>query len=149
MDRLCYNETLAICALIHLLGDFSEITTAHLDLMAILCVDGAIRKRLPKYNTYHDFVIHESSFYNALNRKFIAFQPIILNAMTMMLITGVVQTMNEECIMLTDRGKKMGQNTAMIDSEAVREILLAANHLYRLVCEISACQLYKDLKIRL
>lgn len=100
MDRLSNNEALISCAILHTMGhNVSDV--ALIDLMVVLCVDRAIRQRLSKYATYSDFVRGESMFENALNRKFKEMQPMIINAMSMLLMSGMITNLEKNIFILT------------------------------------------------
>ena len=79
MDRIINNESVAICAILSaLVLDVDDI--ARLNLFVVMTTDRAIRNRLVNYANYEEMVGKESSYYQALNRKFVEFQPVFLNA---------------------------------------------------------------------
>lgn len=146
MDRLSNNEALISCAILHTMGhNVSDV--ALIDLMVVLCVDRAIRQRLSKYATYSDFVRGESMFENALNRKFKEMQPMIINAMSMLLMSGMITNLEKNIFILTLKGSKMANEFAEIKSRAMGEILTASNHLANLVSNADVSCLYNDLSI--
>jgi hypothetical protein len=77
MDRIINNESIAICAILNALDhDVDEI--ARLNLFVVMTTDRAIRNRLVNYTNYEEMVGKESSYYQALNRKFVEFQQVFL-----------------------------------------------------------------------
>lgn len=146
MDRISHNEGLVICSILYLMvGNVKEIS--RINLLTVLSVDGAIRKRLSKYNNYFEFINSEAIFDQALNRKFKEFQPIILNAMTMMQMTGIIEHGKGTEIELTVKGCWMAIDANDLQSEAVHEIRFAVDYLNNLVNGIETTTLYKNLQI--
>lgn len=146
MDRISHNEGLVICSVLHsLVRNIMDI--ARLDLIVVLSVDGAIRKRVHHYNVYREFINSESRFERALNRKFQEFQPIIINAMTMMQMTGIIESKEGTMIDLTLKGEQIAENTHDISGLVAEEVKQAVIHLNKLIDGINTVTLYKDLKI--
>lgn len=146
MDRLSNNEALLSCAIIHTMKNGIR-DVALIDLMVVLCVDRAIRKRLPKYATYNDFVRGESLFENALNRKFKEMQPMIINAMSMLLMSGMIMNIDSNAVCLSEEGSKMANQFSEIKSIAMKEFIIAVNHLAKLTSSRNIPSMYNDLKI--
>lgn len=146
MDRLINNESVIICAALNtMILDVNQI--AKIYLYVVLSVDRSIRKRLPDYASYEEFVSRESSYYQALNRKFVEFQPVFLNAMTMLEIGGMVENKGEQQYDLTEDGARMafdlqGQADAVLD-----EVKQAVAYLDSLLGQKVVNVIYKDLKI--
>ena len=106
MDRLINNESIVICAVVSgLIMDINEISKLY--LFAVLTGDRAIRKRLLSYTTYDDLVAKESAYYQALNRKFIEFQPVFFNAMTMLEMAGKIEKTETQQYNLSQEGLLM------------------------------------------
>ena len=146
MDRLSNNEALLSCAIIHTMEhDIRDVTL--IDLMVVLCVDRAIRQRLPKYATYNDLVRGESMFENALNRKFKEMQPMIINAMSMLLMSGMIINIDSNEVRLSLEGSQMANQFSDINSKAMKEFITAANHLAKLTSSRDISSMYNDLKI--
>lgn len=146
MDRLLNNEALLSCAIIHTIEhDIRDV--ALIDLMVVLCVDRAIRQRLPKYATYNDLVRGESLSENALNRKFKEMQPMIINAMSMLLMSGMIINIDSNEVRLSEEGSKMANQFSEIKSIAMKEFITAANHLAKLTFSRDISSMYNDLKI--
>ena len=104
MDRIINNESVAICAILSaLVLDVDDI--ARLNLFVVMTTDRAIRNRLVNYANYEEMVGKESSYYQALNRKFVEFQPVFLNATTMLLMGGKVEKTAEAKYSLTNEGQ--------------------------------------------
>ena len=94
MDRIINNESVAICAILSaLVLDVDDI--ARLNLFVVMTTDRAIRNRLVNYTNYEEMVGKESSYYQALNRKFVELQPVFLNATTMLLMGGKIEKTQE------------------------------------------------------
>ena len=90
MDRIINNESVAICAILNsLVLGIDDI--ARLNLFVVMTTDRAIRNRLVNYANYEEMVGKESSYYQALNRKFVELQPVFLNAITMLLMGGKIE----------------------------------------------------------
>lgn len=146
MDRLINNESIVICAVVSGLSmDVNEISKLY--LFAVLNGDRAIRKRLLSYKTYEDLVVKESIYYQALNRKFVEFQPVFLNAMTMLEIGGKIEKTDALCYDLTKEGLLMALDLQQEQEGAPEEVLKAAIHLNHLLGARDVKQLYKDFKI--
>lgn len=145
MDRLINNESIVICSLLSALAmDVNEISKLY--LFAVLTGDRAIRSRLTGYEIYTDLVNKESAFYQALNRKFVEFQPIFLNAMTMLEIGGMIEKKGNQQYDLTTDGSMMALELQQEQGTA-GEVLKAAIHLNHLMESMDTKQLYKDFKI--
>ena len=148
MDRISYNEGLAICSVLYTLVH-NIMDMARLDLIVVLSVDSAIRKRVRRYKSYQEFINGESKFEQALNRKFQEFQPIIINAMTMMQMTGIIENEEGTKVGMTLKGKRIADNARDISGLVVEELKQAAIKLNKLISGIDTVTLYKDLKILL
>lgn len=146
MDRISHNECLVICAVLHSLV-CNIMDMARLDLIIVLSVDDAIRKRVHRYDSYREFINGESRFEQALNRKFQEFQPIIINAMTMMQMTGVIENGEGNMVDMTLKGKQIAEETHNIPSPVTEEVKRAVIQLNELINGIDTIALYKDLKI--
>ena len=148
MDRLINNESIVICAVVSgLIMDINEISKLY--LFAVLTGDRAIRKRLLSYTTYDDLVAKESAYYQALNRKFIEFQPVFFNAMTMLEMAGKIEKTETQQYNLSQEGLLMAIELQQEQEGATNEVLQAAIHLNNLLGVRDAKQLYKDFKIML
>lgn len=146
MDRISHNEGLVICSVLHSLVD-SIMDVARLDLIIVLSVDRAIRKRVRRYNSYQEFINSESRFEQALNRKFQEFQPIIINAITMMQMTGIIENGKGTMIDITIKGRQIAENARDIPGLVAEEVKQSVLQLNKLIDGIDAETLYKDLKI--
>lgn len=148
MDRLINNESIVICAVVSgLIMDINEISKLY--LFTVLTGDRVIRKRLLSYRTYEDVVAKESAYYQALNRKFIEFQPVFLNAMTMLEMGGKIEKSEVQHFNLTKEGALMAFDLQHEVVGATKEVVQAAFHLNNLLGVRDAKQLYKDFKIML
>lgn len=146
MDRLINNESIVICAVVSAMTmDVNEISKLY--LFAVLTGDRAIRKRLLSYTTYDDLVAKESAYYQALNRKFVEFQPVFLNAMTMLEMAGKTEKAETHRYDLTKEGLLMAIELQQEQDGATNEVLQAALHLNQLLVAKDAKQMYKDFKI--
>lgn len=146
MDRLSNNEALLSCAILHtMVHNVRDV--ALIDIMVVLCADRAIRQRIPKYSTYSDFVRGESRFENALNRKFKEMQPIIVNAMTMLLMSGMINNLEDNDVDLSWEGSRLAFEATDIDSMAVKDVYTASDHLVSLIADMDTVRLYNDLRI--
>lgn len=135
-----------ICAVVSgLTMDINE--TSKLYLFAVLTSDRTIRKRLQGYRTYEDLVTKESAYYQALNRKFVEFQPVFLNAMTMLEMGGKIEKSKSQCYDLTKEGTLMALDLQHEQEGATKEVLQAAIHLTHLLGTRDVKQLYMDFKI--
>ena len=146
MDRLSNNEALLSCAIIHTMKH-NICDIALIDLMVVLCTDRAIRQRMPRYATYNDFVRCESMFEHALNRKFKEMQPMIINAMSMLLMSGMIINIEGNGVSLSMEGSKMADEISGINSKAMEEFITASNHLVNLTSSKDVLVMYNDLKI--
>lgn len=147
MDRTSHNESLIICASLQIMVEFEEINIAKLDILLVLCIDHAIRNRLLKYKTYHEFILNESKFEMALNRKFIEYQPCILNALTMMLVCGIIENADSDTMLLTKKGNIMAGESADINNDVMDSIFEATLHCKTILGTVKDTQIYKDLGI--
>lgn len=147
MDRTSHNESLIICASLQIMVEFEEINIAKLDILLVLCIDHAIRNRLLKYKTYHDLILNESKFEMALNRKFLEYQPCILNALTMMLVSGIIENTDSDTMLLTKKGYMMACDSVNIKNEVIDSIFEATLHCKTLLESVKDTQIYKDLGI--
>lgn len=146
MDRLSNNEALLSCAILHTMVH-NVHNVALIDLMVVLCTDRAIRQRIPRYSTYSDFIRGESRFENALNRKFKEMQPTIINAMTMLLMSGMINNLEDNEVDLSWEGSRLAFESADINSMAAKEVFLASDHLASLIADMDTACLYNDLRI--
>lgn len=145
MDRLINNESVVICSAVSALAmDVNEISKLY--LFVVLTGDRVIRKRLLGYETYADLAAKESAYYQALNRKFVEFQPIFLNAMTMLEIGGKIEQIANGRYELTKDGNLMALDLHN-NQGAIEEVLQAAIHLNHLLGERDVKQFYMDFKI--
>lgn len=146
MDRISHNEGLIICSSLYLMANnVTEIS--RLDLLIVLSVDSAIRKRLPKYNNCSELINSEARFDQALNRKFKEFQPVILNAMTMMKMTGIIENGERTEVKLTRKGHQMAIDAGCVQAETAHEIRFAVDYLHSLISNIDTVTLYEKLQI--
>lgn len=146
MDRIMYNESLVIFTVLQLMiHNIKEV--ARLDLLTVLCIDAAIRKRLPVYQAYSPFVHKECEFSITLNSKFNDCQVVIINALTMMLMTGVIENSTKSNVEITAKGVEMANDIFSASMDILNEIRNAVNQVSILVDNVETKQLYKDLKI--
>lgn len=146
MDRIINNESVAVCAILNaLIVDVNEIS--RLDLFSVMTTDRAIRSRLIGYSDYSQMVGRESSFFQAINRKFVELQPVFLNAVTMLLMAGMVEKISEGQYSLTKAGLNMASDLADMQDEVIKEVHKATVQLDALIKEKDTASLYKDLKI--
>ena len=148
MDRLINNESIAICSVLDALNwDVNQI--AKLYLYVVMTSDQAIRERLDRYAKYEVLIQKESSFYRALNRKFVEFQPVFLNAMTMLLLGGKIEKKPNNDYVLTLDGLLMLIDLKNKKNGVASDIEKAVNILNSLFCSKDVRTLYNDLKILL
>lgn len=146
MDRIANNESVTICAVLHsLVHDVDDI--ARLYLYVVLSVDSAIRRRLQMYNNYESLTNGEARFEQALNRKFQEFQPIFLNAMTMLMMTGLIESLQDNKINITSKGIIMVTDLNNTISHTLKDISEAVNRIHLLTNFKETNKLYKDFKI--
>lgn len=146
MDRIINNESIAICAILNALDhDVDEI--ARLNLFVVMTTDRAIRNRLSNYTNYEEMVGKESSYYQALNRKFVEFQPVFLNAFTMLMMGRKVEKQNDVKYGLTEEGKKMAEDLRKEQDGTMGNVRQAAVQLAAMIGQKDTVTLYKDLKI--
>jgi len=146
MDRIINNESIVICSVLDALNlDVNNI--AELYLYVVLSADKAIRDRLNCYNRYEEFVQKESAYYQALNRKFVEFQPLFLNAMTMLLLGGMIEKKAERKYSLTKEGVSMLVDSYVHNDGVVTNVRDAVIQLDSLFGSKDVNTLYKDLKI--
>lgn len=147
MDRIINNETIVICTVLDaLVLDVNNVSELY--LYVVLTADRAIRNRLNDYSKYEDFVQKESAYYQALNRKFVEFQPMFLNAMTMLLLGGKIEKNdNNSAYNLTKEGLNMLFDFQNQDTRVMEEVQNAVIHLNSLLGQNDVKILYKDLKI--
>lgn len=148
MDRISNNEGVVISAVLSSLSlEVEDI--ARLYLFTVLSVDSAIRSRIMSYDSYAAMTSRESRIDNALNRKFREFQPIFLNATTMLHITEMVNDLPESKLSITDNGYRMIND--MLDNKVDISILIdnAVKKIVSLTNEIDTKNLYNDLNIQL
>ena len=149
MDRIINNEAIVICSVLDaLILDVNNVSELY--LYVVLTADRAIRNRLDDYSKYEDFVQKESAYYQALNRKFVEFQPVFLNAMTMLLLSGKIEKKdNLGGYNLTKEGLDMFFDFQNQDTGVMEEVQNAVIHLNSLLGQNDVKTLYKDLKIML
>lgn len=146
MDRIINNESVAVCAILNaLIVDVNEIS--RLNLFSVMTTDRAIRSRLIGYFDYSQMVVRESSFFQAINRKFVELQPVFLNAITMLLMAGMVEKISDGQYSLTKAGLNMALDLADMQDEVIKEVHKATVQLDALIKEKDTASLYKDLKI--
>lgn len=146
MDRIVNNESIVICSVLEALNRNIH-NIAELYLYVVLSADKAIRDRVEDYKKYEDFVQKESSYYQALNRKFVEFQPIFLNAMTMLLLGGMIEKKSEYEYVLTVDGLSMLVDLHLKVDGVVTSVRKTTKHLVDLLRSKDVNTLYKDLKI--
>lgn len=146
MDRIINNESIVICSVLDALNlDVNEISKLY--LFAVMTTDRAIRGRIKSYTNYEVFAKMESAYYQALNRKYVEFQPIFLNAMTMLLLGGKIEKTNDNHYMLTPEGLMMLMDGLNNEGDVVADVRDAVIHLNELAAAKDVNTLYKDLKI--
>lgn len=146
MDRIINNESVVICSVLDALNlDVNEISKLY--LFAVMTTDRAIRGRIKSYTNYEVFAKMESAYYQALNRKYVEFQPIFLNAMTMLLLGGKIEKTNDNHYMLTPEGLMMLMDGLNNEGDVVADVRDAVIHLDELAAAKNVNTLYKDLKI--
>lgn len=146
MDRIINNESIVICSVLDAISlDVNEMSKLY--LFAVMSTDRAIRGRIKSYTIYEDFAKMESAYYQALNRKFVEFQPIFLNAMTMLLLGGKIEKTNDNLYMLTPEGLMMLMDGLNNEGDVVADVRDAVIHLNELAAAKDVNTLYKDLKI--
>ena len=146
MDRIINNESVAICAILSaLVLDVDDI--ARLNLFVVMTTDRAIRNRLVNYANYEEMVGKESSYYQALNRKFVEFQPVFLNATTMLLMGGKVEKTAEAKYSLTNEGNQMAWELQNYQEGVMENVRQAAIQLQAMIGQKDTMTWYKDLKI--
>lgn len=146
MDRIINNESVAICAILNaLVLDVEEI--ARLNLFAVMVTDSAIRRRVIGYSDYTQMINRESSFFQAINRKFVELQPIFLNAATMLLMGGMVEKSSKGKYSITKEGWFMASDLKDTQDEVAEEVFKAVVQLEALINGKDTASLYKDLKI--
>lgn len=146
MDRIINNESVAICAILSaLVLDVDDI--ARLNLFVVMTTDRAIRNRLVNYTNYEEMVGKESSYYQALNRKFVEFQPVFLNATTMLLMGGKIEKTAEGKYCLTNEGNQMAWELQNYQEGVMGNVRQAAVQLEAMIGQKDTVTWYKDLKI--
>ena len=146
MDRIINNESVAICAILSaLVLDVDD--NARLNLFVVRTTDRAIRNRLVNYANYEEMVGKESSYYQALNRKFVEFQPVFLNATTMLLMGGKVEKTAEAKYSLTNEGNQMAWELQNYQEGVMENVRQAAIQLAAMIGQKDTVTWYKDLKI--
>ncbi len=146
MDRIINNESVAICAVLNaLVLDINDI--ARLNLFTVMTTDRAIRSRMVNYSSYVEMVNRESSYYQALNRKFVEFQPVFLNAVTMLLMGGKVEKTEEGIYDLTEEGTEMVLELQDNQESVIKNVHQAAIQLAAMIRPIETATWYKDLRI--
>ena len=146
MDRIINNESVAICAILSaLVLDVDDI--ARLNLFVVMTTDRAIRNRLVNYTNYEEMVGKESSYYQALNRKFVELQPVFLNATTMLLMGGKIEKTPEGKYCLTNEGSQMAWGLQKYQEGVMENVRQAAIQLAAMIGQKDTVTWYKDLKI--
>ena len=146
MDRIINNESVAICAILNaMVLDIDDI--ARLNLFVVMTTDRAIRNRLVNYTNYEEMVGKESSYYQALNRKFVEFQPIFLNATTRLLMGGKVEKTAEAKYSLTNEGNQMAWELQNYQEGVMENVRQAAIQLAAMIGQKDTVTWYKDLMI--
>lgn len=146
MDRIINNESVAICAILSaLVLDVDDI--ARLNLFVVMTTDRAIRNRLVNYANYEEMVGKESSYYQALNRKFVELQPVFLNAITMLLMGGKIEKTPEGKYCLTNEGNQMAWELKNYQEGVMENVRQAAIQLAAMIGQKDTVTWYKDLKI--
>lgn len=148
MDRIINNESVAICAILNaMILDVDEI--ARLNLFTVMTTDRAIRMRLAGYDSYEEMVSRESSYYQALNRKFVEFQPVFVNAATMLLMGGKIENKAIGKYDLTVEGVEMAYKLTDRREKVIESVRQAAIRLEEMIRQKDTSTWYKDLKIAL
>ena len=146
MDRIINNESVAICAILSaLVLDVDDI--ARLNLFVVMTTDRAIRNRLVNYANYEEMVGKESSYYQALNRKFVELQLVFLNAITMLLMGGKIEKTPEGKYCLTNEGNQMAWELQNYQEGVMENVRQAAIQLAAMIGQKDKVTWYKDLKI--
>ena len=146
MDRIINNESVAICAILSaLVLDVDDI--ARLNLFVVMTTDRAIRNRLVNYTNYEEMVGKESSYYQALNRKFVELQPVFLNATTMLLMGGKIEKTPEGKYCLTNEGSQMAWGLQNYQEGVMENVRQAAIQLAAMIGQKDTVTWYKDSKI--
>lgn len=146
MDRIINNESVAICAILSaLVLDVDDI--ARLNLFVVMTTDRAIRNRLVNYANYEEMVGKESSYYQAMNRKFVELQPVFLNAITMLLMGGKIEKTPEGKYCLTNEGNLMAWELRNYQEGVMENVRQAAIQLEAMIGQKDTMTWYKDLKI--
>ena len=146
MDRIINNESVAICAILNsLVLGIDDI--ARLNLFVVMTTDRAIRNRLVNYTNYEEMVGKESSYYQALNRKFVEFQPVFFNAATMLLMGGKIEKSQEGKYGLTSEGARMALELHDNQESVIESVRKAAIQLEAVIRQKDTATWYKDLKI--
>ena len=146
MDRIINNESVAICAILNaMILDVDEI--ARPNLFTVMITDRAIRTRLAGYGSYEEMVSRESSYYQALNRKFVEFQPVFANAATMLLMGGKIENKAKGKYDLTVEGVEMAYKMIDRHEKVIENVREAAILLEGMIRQRDTSTWYKDLKI--
>lgn len=146
MDRIINNESVAICAILNaMILDVDEI--ARLNLFTVMTTDRAIRTRLTGYGSYEEMVNRESSYYQALNRKFVEFQPVFVNAATILLMGGKIENKALGKYDLTVEGLEMAYKMTNRQEKVIDSVRQAAIHLEGMIRHKDTSMWYKDMKI--
>ncbi len=146
MDRIINNESVTICAILSaLVLDVDDI--ARLNLFVVMTTDRAIRNRLLNYTNYEEMVGKESSYYQALNRKFVEFQPVFLNATTMLLMGRKIEKTPEGRYCLTKGGNQMAWGLQDKQEGVIENVRQAAIQLAAMIGQKDTVTWYKDMKI--
>lgn len=150
MDRYINNESLAVCSIVNLLFNSSErensMDISRLDIMTILSVDAAVRKRMPRYSSYSEFANAESRYQYLLNRKYRESQTIFINALSLLAVDGSIDYDNV-FITLTGKGLRLSNEMYNYEDSTIEGIIKAGHKLEELIKDVNTATLYKDLKI--
>lgn len=148
MDRISNNEgTVLSSVLSSLVCKVEDI--ARLYLFTVLSVDNAIQCRIMSYDSYETMICGESHSENALNRKFREFQPIFLNATTMLHITEMICDLPNDKLRITDKGHKMLSDMLYDEIDISLKIDNVIKKIVSLTSEKDTKTLYNDLNIQL
>lgn len=148
MDRISNNEGAVISAVLSSLS-YEVEDIARLYLFTVLCVDNAIQNRIMSYDSYVAMIHKESYVDSTLNRKFREFQPIFLNATTMLYITELISDLSKDKLGITEKGRKMIVDMLYEKLDISIRIDNAIKKVVSLTKEKDTKTLYNDLNIQL
>jgi hypothetical protein len=92
-------------------------------------------------------VSRESAYYQALNRKFVEFQPVFINAATILLMGGKIENKTPGKYDLTLKGVEMVSQMINRREKVIESVRQAANWLEEMTRQKETATWYKDLKI--